>query len=277
MVDGTGFDEDLPALAAEAYGLSAHLCGACRDFHALWPYRRLTRMVGAVESGGAELAVALADLFAAGQRRVLIAGAADTGVLALAARAGARHPIDVTAADACATPLELCRRFAASRSLPLETVQLDLTTITAEREYDVVIAHSLLQFIAPDRRLDLVVRLARSLRRGGRLVVVFNTGQPLAADALPGYRRDYASWIVEALGRMNIPLPAPEAEFRARFASFQSREGSHAGAEEVDDLLRSGGFSNIRRTEIGNPLAAPFGSLVSTLSKRRFLTIAEPG
>ena len=55
----------------------------------------------------------LAGLFAQGRRHVLIAGSQDTGVLALVARAGAKHDANITVLDICETPLELCRRFAA--------------------------------------------------------------------------------------------------------------------------------------------------------------------
>jgi len=80
--------ENLRQLAAEAYELSGRLCGTCRDQHALWPYLRLSRASVGVESPGSKLEAQLGDLFGRGLRNVLIAGAQDTGVLALVSRAG---------------------------------------------------------------------------------------------------------------------------------------------------------------------------------------------
>ena len=83
------YTERLSDLAAQAYQLSDRLCGSCRDLHALWPYIRLSRSSTGVEVEGSRLTQVLRQLIADGRRDVLIAGAADTGLLALVARAGA--------------------------------------------------------------------------------------------------------------------------------------------------------------------------------------------
>ena len=98
-------------LTAEAYELSGRLCGTCRDLHALWPYIRLSRASTGIEVQASKLESRLGDLFARGLRRLLIAGSADTGLLALAARAGADHGVNIVVLDICETPLELCRTF----------------------------------------------------------------------------------------------------------------------------------------------------------------------
>jgi len=274
------FAEDLPQLAADACVLANRLCGSCRNFHGLWPYRRLTRMVGAAEAGGPALASALAELFDAGRRSVLIAGAADTGVLAMTARAGARHHPEFLIIDICETPLVLCRRFAERWSLPVETACQDLTTLNIADRFDIVIAHSLLQFIAADRRVDFLSRVNRVLRRDGRLALVFNSGNRIGGDAAVDYRRSYSSWVIERLRSAGVPLPEPESEFRARLDAHaqnrESREGAFADPGEVDAMLNRAGFAIIKRTEIDMPLAAPYEHFVSQLSKRRFLTIAGP-
>jgi hypothetical protein len=77
------YSERLSDLAAQAYQLSDRLCGTCRNLHALWPYMRLLRSSTGVEHQGSNLEIALRGLIAGGLRKILIAGAADTGLLAV--------------------------------------------------------------------------------------------------------------------------------------------------------------------------------------------------
>lgn len=90
---GTHFAEDVPRLAIEAYALAGQFCGACRDFHALWPYMRLSRASGAAEGSRAVIEPLLVNHLQHGCRQILIAGAADTGLLAFVARVGRGHDI----------------------------------------------------------------------------------------------------------------------------------------------------------------------------------------
>jgi SAM-dependent methyltransferase len=274
------FDENLPRMAAEAFALADRYCDSCRNFHALWPYRRVTRMVGAAEAGRSAVETTLADLLGAGRRSVLIAGAADTGQLAMIARAGAGHDLDIVVIDRCRTPLELCRRFADRWSLRVETVQQDLTALAIERRFDIVLAHSLLQFIPAKRRVDFLARVSRSLRPDGRLLLVFNTGRRIEGELLPEYRKLYSRWVIEAMARMGLPLPAAPDQFQARLDAYaqelESREGAFASPEEVDAYLRAGAFVIRSRAEIDMTLAEPFQRFVAKLGKRRHLAVAEP-
>src|SRR5258706_2553995 len=132
MSHGSCYAEDLQRLAAEAYELSGRLCGSCRDMHALWTYIRLSRASTGVEAQASNLETQLTAVLAGGRRHVLIAGSQDTGLLALVARAGADHEIDITVLDICETPLELCRAFARQWSLPITTIGQDLLDLDIE-------------------------------------------------------------------------------------------------------------------------------------------------
>ena len=107
-MQGERFSEDLHQLAGEAWEVAGRLCGTCRNLHVLWPYQRLAG------SPGRDVAVVepvLRRLLSASGRKVLIAGCADSGLLALVART-ANPATAITVVDRCETPLELCRRFA---------------------------------------------------------------------------------------------------------------------------------------------------------------------
>src|SRR5690348_3644853 len=115
----TDYNERLSDLAAQAYQLSGRLCATCRNLHALWPYMRLLRSSTGVEHQGSDLEIALRILIAGGLRKILVAGAADTGLLALVMRAAASNDVHICVLDICDTPLDLCRRLDDDWSLPI--------------------------------------------------------------------------------------------------------------------------------------------------------------
>jgi SAM-dependent methyltransferase len=280
MLQDSRYTEDLPRLAADAYEVSGRLCGSCRDLHALWPYIRLARASTGVEARPSALEGRIANLLAHGGRHVLIAGSADSGILALVARAAPDRGANIAVLDICETPLELCRRFAARWSLPIETIRQDLRDLQIERRFDIVLVHGTLHFISADRRLDVLKRLQRAIRPGGRLVLLFNTGHAVADEFARESRIGYASWVADELNRLNVPLPESEPDFRARLEAHarrrEAREGAFAQPGEVEALLEAAGFNIDHCSEIGVKLARPVESFIAKISKRRFLAVAEP-
>jgi hypothetical protein len=104
-------------------------------------------------------------------RRVLIAGCADFGLLSVVHEAfGARvKEMELVVADRCPTPLQECSDYAQEFGFDLRTETLDLTDPSAEGKFDLILGHSILSFFAPDRRADLLIRLARRLAPEGVL------------------------------------------------------------------------------------------------------------
>ena len=274
------YTENMLQLAADAYEVSGRLCDSCGELHALWPYIRLSRASTGVEVQASALEGRLADLFARGLRRVLIAGSQDTGVLALVARAGADRNVSIVILDICETPLELCRRLASEWSLPIETIKQDLLDLDIDRRFDVILVHGTLQFISADRRADALARMQRAIRPGGRLVLLFNTSRPVAGELAQESRSDYANWVVDELKRLNVPLPDADAVFRARLSAHSKRrelrEGAFAEPGELEALLRKAGFRIDDCFEIGVKLTGQVKNFISRIAKRRFVAIAEP-
>ena len=265
-------------MAAAAYALADRYCSHCRNFHALWPYRRLARMCGAAESAVPVIERVITSLLAAGGQRLLIAAAADSGLLATVARAGAELGPEITIVDRCETPLELCRRFSRRWSLTAQTQVLDLTDLDLQG-FDVVYANSVLQFIPAERRVDVLTRIRRALRPGGHLVYVFNAGGRVVGDVLPEYRGGYADWLLGELDRHGIPLPDSRETFRQRTDDYthelETREGAFENPRIIDDMMKEAGFAIRSREQIDMPLADPFQNFVAKLSKRRFLSVAQ--
>ena len=280
MTDRCDYDEDLPHVAAETFA-SAHrsCCSACREMHALWPYIRLAGAWLGGEASSPRLISALADCLADGRRKVLIAGAADTGLLALTARAGGTQRPDIAVLDRCATPIEACRRLAATWSLPIETMRVDMTELDSPPRFDIVLVHGTLHFIAAERQAEALVRLRRAMRPAGRLVLRFNAGGRGAEAPTPADLDSYADRVLDALARLAVPLPETHAAFRARLRTYaqlrEERDGALADPAEVRAALTHAGFS-VRDWRELDARPEPAHAPAASVSKRRFLAVAEP-
>jgi SAM-dependent methyltransferase len=280
MTSGPPYHEDLPRIAAEGFQLADRLCRGCGQLHALWPYIRLARATSAgLEDASSQLQAVLSGLFAAGRRHVLVAGAADTGLLALVARAGAGHPLDIVVLDRCDTPLELCRRLAQSWSLPITTWHEDLDGLDRPGMFDIVLVYGTLHFIAPDRRAEVLARMRRALRADGRLVLRVNASRRIEGDLTEEGRDGYADWVPEELSRIGVPLPEPLEAFRERLRlhamSREHREGAFGNPEEIRALLAGAGLVASEWLELGVKLSTPVQEFVAKTGKRRFLAITE--
>jgi SAM-dependent methyltransferase len=280
MPDHSGFDEDLPLLAAESFELSKSLCRTCGQVHALWPYIRLARASTGVEFPSSYLQSVLTALIAEGRRSLLIAGAADTGLLALVTRVDAGRNADIVVLDRCEAPLALCRRWAARVPHPIVTLHQDLRDLNEAQLFDLVLVHGTLHFIAAPERPDVLARLRRSLAPGGRLVLLFNTSAPVVGDLARHGRDGYADWVLDELKRIGVTLPEPHDAFRTRLISHaqerENREGAFAVPEDVDALLANAGFILQKRVEVGTPTTGAVQQFLAKIRKRRFLIIAAP-
>lgn len=279
MHEDLRFAEDLRQLAVESFDLAGRLCGCCRNLHAVWPYIRLSRASTGVETGISGLEQLIVELVSGGRRRVLIGGARDTGILALVARAGVDHGADIVVLDVCATPLELCRRYAQRWSLPIETVHQDLANLGQERNFDVVIVHGTLPYIPENQRAKALRQVAGALRHDGRLILLFNTSERIHGALASQHEDGYPEWVIGELRRLHVSLPESADAFATRLKADakarEAREGAFTAPEQVDALLDSAGFAVETRRQIEVNLVGPMEHLVSKISKRRYLAVAS--
>jgi len=271
-------DENLSVLAREAYQISDRLCGDCRNFHSLWPYLRLAKASGGDVSEPL-IGSTLKQLLLKGDRAILVAGCADTGLLAVVARSAAPGT-KITLLDRCMTPLELCRRFAQHWSLSIETIHCDLMNFSARSCYDIAFAHALLQFIPSEFRMDVITRIRQSLRPNGRLLIAFRTSSHIEGALLHEYQDSYRKNIIEQLESRNVELPEPRKEFYRRLEEYseerRKREGAHQSYEEVEELLKAAGFEIESINPIESEQSDPFRRFAAKIQKKRFVAIARP-
>jgi len=271
------YSEPLPELAVETFELAARQCGGCRNTHALWPYIRLSRASIGAEREGSALEALLAELLPE-QPEILIAGAADTSLLALVARAASKRDANIMVLDRCDTPLEMCRRLSTRWGLPISTNHQDLRDVDIRDRFDLVLLHHTLQFVPTEDRSKVLLNLARALRRSGRLVHAFNISDPLSGSLATEHRNSYPEWVIRELTRAGISFPEPQAAFHARLAAHASNRERHTGAfsslAEVDRLMHGAGFSVERTLCIQPELITPYRLLLAKLKMQRIVKIA---
>jgi len=163
--------------------------------------------------------------------------------------------------------------------MQIETRRQDLLELEDRREFDLVLVHGTLHFIAADSRIDFLTRIRRALRPEGCLVLMFNTSQPSTVNIDDKFHIAYAETVLGELKRQRVVLPDSDATIRQRLAAHsrrrQLREGVFAEPRDAEALLKAAGYKPIGCTQVDVKLAGPAQNFVSHISKRRFMFIAR--
>ena len=263
---GGDYREDLADLAEYEFRAAQTLCADCAEYHGLWGYGRLAGINNGVAMDADIMAPALRRLAFRGAR-ILIAGAADAGLLSLVAEATGDAKPDITIADRCETPLAVCRHYAQAHGLAIATLRTELADGPLEGRYDLILAHNLLLFIPAPVRSALLRNLAQALSDKGRLMLVVGMASPQQGGTARAQYRDHAG-LLEALRLRGIPLPEEESEFRRRIASlaeaWRARRAIILDRSAIETSLSAAGLMLVetiehsrRRTLAGEDEAAP--------------------
>lgn len=274
LSDGRRFTEDLRGNAIFAFETANRLCGSCVEYHALRPYLRLAGIVEGTDGHAELLRPHFARLTEGRENcRVLIAGAADAGLLAFVANSSAGTPQTVVV-DRCPTPLEMCRQFADRWSLPVETRQQALEEIGDVARFDIALCHLTLSFVAPERRVSALGRLRGTLDRNGKLLLVYKGDRkPIDAD-IAEYENEYLNLALAAVDRLKIALPETRADFESRMRryarTYYNRRAKPIDFAAAETLLRAAGFRVVHHASLGSRIS-PLGGAARTA----YLAVAE--
>jgi hypothetical protein len=260
-IDANLWPEDLASLAALGFRMSAACAPDCRDYHATWTYRRMMDSVGGVDADRPELLPIIRSIGSAPDtRRWLLAGSADSGLLAtVAAGLAGADAAEFTLVDRCPTPLAVCRAYADRAGLELKTHLADLTTYRQSVAFDVVIAHSVLGFLPPDRQPGFLAHLRHALRPSGHFVLCTRWGSRTLDRQ--GRRERVLKALDSALANGVLSLPEPRADFETRLCSdagkVDNRSNIPLTVEACDALLREAGFRDVHVT-LSTGATSPF-------------------
>jgi hypothetical protein len=212
--------EDLIANAQQTIRFAPVLCRDCRSYHlrhTLWrvvsPRTSSTRsdrseMIDLVAGIVGGVAAASPDPI-----RIVVAGAADTGILATCAHAVASlgpaiaRRVAYTVIDLCMTPLSLCESFARQHRLPVELHSADLCNMAITIPADLVVLHSVLSYLPRSEQQQTLRTLKSWLKPEGSMLV---SNRVRLAERRRPSDADIVATYVEACAARGVRCRSPE-------------------------------------------------------------------
>lgn len=170
MTDQLDFD-DLDGIARASWTIASRICTCGTDYHRVHPVLRVLGKAPGISRDRDVLNQFLPAMVEPGAR-LLIAGAADAGLLQYLVENCPARPLSITIVDRCPAPLALVARIRLPAGVEVETRQLDLTELDNRNRYDLILSHDMMNFVDPPTRLLVIRRLGDSLDADGRLVLV---------------------------------------------------------------------------------------------------------
>lgn len=183
LLDPATCGEDLAHMASRMSELAPALCEGCAAYHLRFVLTRCATADKSVAVDRPLLVSHVQQILGSRLSRssdpldIVIAGAADTGILATCAHAAAAMNAETlsrcrfTILDRCTSPLTLCQEFASRHALAARTAQVDLAAIEQNFDADVIMIHSLLRFLSRQQQLALLRKLDTWLKPGGRIIL----------------------------------------------------------------------------------------------------------
>lgn len=288
LCDPVSFGEDLDYNIQRAMELAPALCGACQNYHLLYPLKR-TFGAGWVSGDREGLAGLVGEAVAragSGSIDVVIAGAADTQVLAssahgaLVAAPESQARLRFTVLDHCPTPLALCADYAARVGITLATHPVDIVATDRAFPADVVVHHSLFNFIPAGSAVPTLRKIAGWLKPGGRIVFSINLKLPPGEKQM-SRRGEVLSSIAKAVQSGALPIREAPETFAARLDEnlrrAAERKSVFAEADQVRDLFAQAGLAILQFEEAAETRALPTGGTFAQRRVRAVLAASASG
>lgn len=218
---------------------------------------------------------------------IIIAGSADTAVLATCAHAAVTLGTSIlarcrfTVIDRCATPLLICAEFAARHGLQFQARHSDLLSASKPCNADLIVTHSIFRFIERADQAPLLKRLGSWLALHGRLVfsnrLLLDDEGAEAKDEIRK-RRAANKAVEEALAKGLLQLSEPAETILGRLersiADSEGRPGEFRSPAEVEALVRQSGLALISLDCLAWEFAIGPGDL---MRRRRVLAVLGRG
>lgn len=260
LLDPATCGEDLARMASRMSELAPALCEGCAAYHLRFV---LTRCATADKSVAVDrpLLVSHVQQILGGRLSrssdpldIVIAGAADTGILATCAHAAAAMNAEIlsrcrfTILDRCTSPLTLCQEFASRHALAARTAQVDLAAIEQDFDADVIMIHSLLRFLSRQQQLALLRKFDTWLKPGGRIIL----SQSIRRASASHRKREAVRWrsLIEmasaavSSGQIKITDTALSLldDMREENQIYEEQPGEIASLDDLQQLVAVAGL-----------------------------------
>ncbi|RTL96996.1 MAG: class I SAM-dependent methyltransferase [Hyphomicrobiales bacterium] len=293
LSDPVTFGEDLASNLQRVLEIAPRHCRDCADYHIRCVAHRATGERFGIDSDRPELVALLKGLVGRrlaeqpGRLDIVIAGSADTGVLATVAHAvsllgdEALARCRFTVLDLCPTPLLLCRHFAAEHGLDFASAAVDLTALGERFPADILVMHSVFRFIDSSLQPAVLKELGSWLKPGGAMVfsnrIKTRTSQETRADIA---KRGAANALFGAMaerGEIKVAVDPGAVMKRLERALHddESRVGEFRTADELKGLLAGGPLPLTHFEEIVCEIGG--GDRPRYRRKRVLAVLAAPG
>ena len=173
----------------------------CRGYHTGWLVLQSLQIISGLSYEREEMVRNLRRRHAARPiSSLLIAGSADFGILSVVHEALGSDitTTPVAILDRCQTPLVLCELYSQRMGFAVETVKADLMYWSEPRQFDVILGHSILSFIAPEQRRAFIASLASHLALEGTLMIYQSIRPALGNAPLKFGPEETQQWIEAA-------------------------------------------------------------------------------
>lgn len=242
------WSEDLIWQARRGMELGRVRCACPGRYHWLYGTMRASGVVASLKSEEPRLASILRPLVRE-DMRVMIGGSADPGLFCALGHILRAPAADITVVDRCGAPLELIRELAEARGLRCRTLSLDLLDLNGREQWDLILSHYTLNFIAPHARARFFSGLASALAPGGTLICAVMTGKPITHEDEPLFAAAFAARAREAWAKIGLTfedrseledlLQIYAADTTAMRLIWPSADELHARLQEAGLEIRS--------------------------------------
>jgi hypothetical protein len=171
-------DEPLRKLSRFTFDWASVTCGEnapCQKYHRTWSMIRYLDTGGLLPAAAQQFETTIEKKLKASARNLLISGAADTGLLAIANNAIQKAGITphVTLIDQCKTTVEQNRLYAKHLKLDSTILRTDARRL-ADASYDIIVAHNFLYFFDRAGIHELMQAWSRVLDHAGQILMCQN-------------------------------------------------------------------------------------------------------
>ncbi len=221
----------------------------CSWYHGSWQFLRLLDLVSTPAAHASHFDAQLKKIDGdSSMKNILVSGSADAAMVKTIHETLVHRQaeINITVADICATPLEVCEQYAARAGIKIKTLKRDILEGLPAQAFDAIFTHSFMGYFDDVNRQHLLEQWATALRKGGRLITVQRIRENYPNEIVRFDLGEIDNFVARAGQLMQLPGTGELAGFDivAMAKKFAENFQNHPvrSAEQLQAMLESAGF-----------------------------------